>query len=107
MSKCILAAGTIAQSAGCPAIGTFTTNVAVTQIGDYLFRACFIDPFQGQVAATFAWGEGYKTAAVLYNNADAYSKGLYEAFVQSYEALGGKISKHGLQRRRCQITMAN
>jgi len=91
MSKCILAAGTIAQSAGCPAIGTFTTNVAVTQVGDYLFRACFIDPFQGQVAATYAWGEGYKTAAVLYNNADAYSKGLYEAFVQSYEALGGKI----------------
>ena len=91
MSKCILAAGPIAQQAGCVAIGTFTTNEAVTQIGDYIFRACFIDPFQGKVAANFAWEEGYKTAGVLYNNADAYSKGLYEAFKASYEALGGQI----------------
>jgi branched-chain amino acid transport system substrate-binding protein len=74
MSKCILAAGPIAQQAGCTAIGTFTTNEAVTKVGDYIFRACFIDPFQGKVAATFAWEEGYKTAGVLYNNADAYSR---------------------------------
>jgi branched-chain amino acid transport system substrate-binding protein len=91
MSKCILAAGPIAQQAGCTAIGTFTTNEAVTKVGDYIFRACFIDPFQGKVAATFAWEEGYKTAGVLYNNADAYSKGLYEAFKASYEALGGTL----------------
>ncbi len=91
MSKCILAAGPIAQSAGCVAIGTFTTNEAVTPIGDYIFRACFIDPFQGKVAATFAWEEGYKTAGVLYNNADAYSKGLFESFKESYEALGGTV----------------
>ncbi len=91
MSKCILAAGPIAQNAGCVAIGTFTTNEAVTQVGDYLFRACFIDSFQGQVAATYAWDEGYKTAAVIYNNADAYSKGLYESFVACYEGLGGSI----------------
>ena len=91
MSKAILAAGPIAQAAGCPAIGTFTTNTAVTEIGDYLFRACFIDPFQGRAAATYAWEAGFKTAAVLYNNADAYSKGLYEAFEKSYMELGGKI----------------
>lgn len=91
MSKCILAAGTIAQNAGCAAVGTFTTNEAVTEIGDYIFRACFIDAFQGQVAATYAWDEGYKTAAVMYNNADAYSKGLYEAFKASFEAFGGAI----------------
>lgn len=91
MSKCILAAGPIAQQYQCPAIGTFTTNEAVTQIGDYLFRACFIDAFQGEVAAKYAWESGYKTASVMYNNADAYSKGLYEAFVPVYESLGGKV----------------
>lgn len=91
MSKCILAAGPIAQQYKCPAIGTFTTNEAVTQIGDYIFRACFIDAFQGEVAAKFAWESGYKTASIMYNNADAYSKGLYEAFTHSYKKLGGKI----------------
>lgn len=91
MSKCILAAGPIAQQYGTVAIGTFTTNTSVTEIGDYIFRACFIDPFQGQAAATYAWDSGYKTAGVLYNNADAYSVGLFEAFVESYQALGGTI----------------
>lgn len=91
MSKAILAAGQIAQQNKTVAIGTFTTNTAVTEIGDYIFRACFIDPFQGQAAATYAWDSGYKTASILYNNADAYSVGLYEAFVESYEALGGEV----------------
>lgn len=91
MSKCILAAGTIAQNAGCPAIGTFTTNTAVTEIGDYIFRACFIDPFQGQVMATYAWEQGYKTAAIIYNNADAYATGLRDSFIQHFEGFGGSI----------------
>jgi len=91
MSKCALAAGSIAQNAGCPVCCTFATNTAVTQIGDYMFRACFIDPFQGKVAATYAWNAGYKTAAILFNNADAYASGLTDAFVESYESLGGKI----------------
>lgn len=91
MSKAILAAGPIAQNAGVAAVGTFTTNTAVTEIGDYLFRACFIDPFQGQVMATYAWDQGYKTAAIIYNNADAYSTGLRDSFVEHFEKLGGKI----------------
>ncbi len=91
MSKAILAAGPIAQSAGVVAVGTFTTNEAVTQVGDYIFRACFIDPFQGKAAATYAWDAGYKTAAVIYNNADAYSKGLYENFELAFTELGGEI----------------
>ncbi|NLA82790.1 MAG: ABC transporter substrate-binding protein [Clostridiaceae bacterium] len=91
MSKCILAAGPIAQQAGVVAVGTFTTNEAVTEIGDYIFRACFIDSFQGEVAATYAWEEGYKTAGIIYNNADAYAKGLYESFVNVFERLGGEI----------------
>jgi branched-chain amino acid transport system substrate-binding protein len=91
MSKTILAAGPIAQAAGVPNVGTFPTNTAVTEIGDYIFRACFIDPFQGQAAATYAWEAGYKTAGVLFNNADAYSKGLYEFFKLTFESLGGKV----------------
>jgi ABC-type branched-chain amino acid transport systems, periplasmic component len=91
MSKAILAAGPIAQSAGVVAVGTFTTNEAVTQVGDYIFRACFIDPFQGRAAAKYAWDAGYKTAAVIYNNADAYSKGLYENFELAFTELGGKV----------------
>jgi branched-chain amino acid transport system substrate-binding protein len=91
MSKAILAAGPIAQSAGVVAVGTFTTNEAVTQVGDYIFRACFIDPFQGKAAATYAWDAGFKTAAVIYNNADAYSKGLYENFELAFTELGGEI----------------
>jgi branched-chain amino acid transport system substrate-binding protein len=91
MSKCALAAGSIAQNAGCPVVCTFATNTAVTEIGDYIFRACFIDPFQGKVAATYSWEAGYKTAAILYNNADAYATGLTDAFVESFVALGGTI----------------
>jgi branched-chain amino acid transport system substrate-binding protein len=92
MSKGILAGGPIAQSSKVPAIGTFTTNEKVTQIGDFLFRACFIDPFQGVVAAKYA-KEFAKanTAAILYNNADDYSKGLMENFKKGFEALGGKV----------------
>lgn len=92
MSKCILAGGPIAQSAKIPAIGTFTTNEKVTQIGDFLFRACFIDPFQGEVAAKYALNTTKaKTAAILYNNADDYAKGLQENFRRVFEAGGGKI----------------
>ena len=52
-SKCMLAAAPIAQNAKCPAITTFGTNTAVTEVGNYIFRACFIDPFQGSVAAAY------------------------------------------------------
>jgi len=92
MSKCILAAGPIAQASKIPAIGTFTTNIQVTQIGDYIFRACFIDSFQGKVMAQYArTGAKANTAAILYNNADDYSMGLEQNFKQAFEATGGKV----------------
>ena len=90
-SKCALAAGPVAQNAGCPNVATFATNTAVTETGDYIFRACFIDPFQGEVAATYCWEAGYKTACIMFNNADAYSVGLKDAFVASFEGLGGSV----------------
>ena len=91
-SSDILACGEIAQAAQVPEISNTATNIKVTQIGDYIFRSCFIDPFQGKVVAKFAWEDlQAKKAAVLYNNADAYSTGLQEAFVEAFKALGGEV----------------
>ena len=84
-SKCMLAAAPIAQNAKCPAITTFGTNTAVTEVGNYIFRACFIDPFQGSVAADYCDQQGYKTACIMFNNADAYAVGLKDAFVENFK----------------------
>ena len=84
-SKCMLAAAPIAQNAKCPAITTFGTNTAVTEVGNYIFRACFIDPFQRSVAAAYCDQQGYKTACIMFNNADAYAVGLKDAFVENFK----------------------
>ena len=84
-SKCMLAAAPIAQNAKCPAITTFGTNTAVTEVGNYIFRACFIDPFQGSVAAAYCDQQGYKTACIMFNNADVYAVGLKDAFVENFK----------------------
>ena len=55
MSKCSLAGAPISQSSKIPMIATSSTNPQVTLVGDYIFRACFIDPFQGTVGAKFAF----------------------------------------------------
>ena len=91
-SSLTLAGAPLAQEAGVPVISTFATNEKVTQIGDYIFRACYIDPFQGKVAADYAYNDlEAKTAAVLYSNADAYATGLMESFKENFEALGGEV----------------
>ena len=84
-SKCMLAAAPIAQNAKCPAVTTFGTNTAVTEVGNYIFRACFIDPFQGSVAAAYCDQQGYKTACIMFNNADAYAVGLKDAFIENFK----------------------
>ncbi len=86
----------IAQDSNVPLVSPTATNPAVTFdkdiLNDYVFRTCFIDPFQGTVAANFASKElGVKTAAVYVDSSSDYSKGLAEAFVKSFEANGGKI----------------
>ncbi len=91
-SALALAGAPLAQEAGVPNISTFATNEKVTQIGDYIFRACYIDSFQGQVAASYAYNElGARTAGILYSNADAYATGLMESFTENFEALGGEV----------------
>ncbi len=81
-----------AQAAGVPMITPTSTAPEVTQKGDYIFRVCFIDPFQGLVMAKFA-KENLKLTqvAVLTDNKSAYSIGLAKVFAQEFEKLGGKV----------------
>jgi len=90
------AVGKIAQKAKIPMITPTGTNVSVTQVGDYIFRACFIDSFQGEIMASFAIKElGAKTALVLTDSTRSYSTGLSEYFIQSFQKSGGKILWQG------------
>jgi branched-chain amino acid transport system substrate-binding protein len=87
-----IAAAPVCQSNQVPMITPASTNPKVTQMGNYIFRTCFIDPFQGSVMATFAYNNLHlKTAAVFYDNSSDYSKGLQSFFVNKFQALGGKI----------------
>ena len=87
-----LAAAPICQSAGVPMLSPTSTNPDVTKKGDYIFRACFIDPFQGSVMAKFASGDlNAKTAAIFTDVKSDYSKGLTEFFKKQFTESGGKI----------------
>jgi branched-chain amino acid transport system substrate-binding protein len=87
-----IAAAPIAQSYGVPMISPTSTNVEVTKKGDYIFRACFTDPYQGSVLASFAQKNlGAKTAAQLVDVRNDYSVGLAAAFRESFEKAGGRI----------------
>lgn len=91
-SSSVLAAAPIAQAAGVPWVAATATNPKVTEIGDCVFRVCFIDPFQGEVAAKFASDKlKAKKAAILIDITSDYSKGLTEAFKAGFQKAGGKI----------------
>jgi branched-chain amino acid transport system substrate-binding protein len=88
-----LAAAPNAQSAKVPMISPSSTNPAVTQVGDYIFRACFIDAFQGEVMARFAANTlKAKKAAIMLDFNSPYSRGLSEFFELSFAKLGGRIA---------------
>ena len=92
MSKVSLAVAPIAQAAGVPLISHGSTATQVTLVGDYIFRACFIDSFQGTVMANYAYNTlKVKTAAVLYDNGNDYNKGLADVFKASFKKNGGKV----------------
>lgn len=87
-----LAAGPTAQAAQVPMISPSSTNPAVTQIGDYIFRACFIDAFQGDVMARFAVNTlKAKKAAIMLDYNSPYSRDLTEFFELSFTKLGGQV----------------
>jgi branched-chain amino acid transport system substrate-binding protein len=89
-----IAGGQVAQRFGVPMISPSSTNPRVTDIGDMIFRVCYIDPFQGYVCAKFARGEPLKAmkAANLFNRSQIYSTGLAETFKQHFTAMGGQIT---------------
>jgi branched-chain amino acid transport system substrate-binding protein len=87
----------IANPKGVIQISPTSTNPAVTVgadglVKDYIFRACFIDPFQGQVGAKFAMEElDAKTAFIMLDQANDYVKGLAEFFEASFTEAGGTV----------------
>jgi branched-chain amino acid transport system substrate-binding protein len=82
----------ILQKAGIPMISPGSTNPKVTRIGDYIFRACFLDSFQGKAMARFAFRDlEAKKAAILTNLDESYSLMLAEYFKTSFSQVGGKI----------------
>ncbi len=96
-SKVSIPISEVAQQNKVVQITSTSTNEKVTVDGgkrkDYVFRACFIDPFQGQVMAKFVTGNlKLKTAAIMYDNANDYSKGLATVFKNDFEKLGGKVT---------------
>jgi len=87
-----LAGAPICQASKVPMISPSSTNPSVTEKGDYIFRVCFTDPYQGKALAAFAKNSlKLDTAAILVDKKTDYSVGLAQFFRKEYEALGGKI----------------
>jgi branched-chain amino acid transport system substrate-binding protein len=92
-SSLSLAGGRVAQRRKIPMISPSSTNPKVTEVGDYIFRVCFLDPFQGKVMATFARNTlKLDTVAIVKDVKNDYSIGLASAFKTAFEAIGGKIA---------------
>jgi len=88
-----LEAAPIAQAAHIPMVAPAATNPKVTQTGSYIFRVCFIDPFQGTVMAKFAKDDlKAKKVAILSSVSNAYSLGLAKFFKETFTASGGEIA---------------
>ncbi|MDR1043946.1 MAG: ABC transporter substrate-binding protein [Candidatus Adiutrix sp.] len=91
-SSLAMAGGEVAEVAKIPVVGTSCTNPLVTQGKTYYFRACFIDPYQGAGAATYAFNElKAKKAALLIDVSNDYAVGLGAFFKRSFTTLGGEI----------------
>lgn len=96
-SGTFIAARTVAEEGKTPQIGTTPTNPFATVREDgtpfkYAFRVCFIDPFQGKIAANFAYNElGAKNASIVYDVGSDYSSWLADYFIDNFTALGGNI----------------
>lgn len=87
-----LTAAPLAQNAGVPMISPSSTNPKVTEQGDFIFRVCFIDPFQGQAMAKFAYNtKGVRKVAILKDVKSDYSIGLAKFFVDTFTQLGGTV----------------
>lgn len=91
-SGCTKALTTFAQAQKTILITPSATNYNITDAGNYIFRACFIDPFQGLVGAKFAYDTlKVRKAAVLYDIGNDYCAGLQENFQKTFKSYGGEI----------------
>lgn len=91
-SSSSLAAAPICQNNKVPMITPSSTNPTVTQKGDYIFRMCFLDDYQGGSMARYVLNDlGLRTAAVLIDNKSDYSTGLARYFSEAFTAGGGRI----------------
>jgi len=91
-SRRSLAAGPVCQKYQVPMVSPASTNERVTEIGDYIFRVCFIDPFQGEVLAKFAYNDlKARKVAVLKDIQQDYSVGLTDSIQKHFAALGGQV----------------
>ncbi len=86
-----LEAAPICQQASIPMVSPASTNPKVTEQGDFVFRVCFIDPFQGTVLSKFSLNKGWKKIAILTDVKQDYSVGLSEFFKAHFVANGGLI----------------
>lgn len=87
-----LAAAPICQASKVPMISPSSTNPSVTKKGDYIFRVCFTDPYQGKALAMFVRANLHATtAAILRDNKNDYSVGLAEVIRNEFTSRGGKI----------------
>lgn len=88
-----LEAAPIAQQYRVPMIAPAATNPKVTQTGTYIFRVCFIDPFQGTVMAKFAHADlKVRKVAIISSVSNAYSVGLARFFRDTFSSLGGTVA---------------
>lgn len=91
-SRRSLAAAPVAQRYQVPMITSASTNERVTEVGDYIFRVCFIDPFQGRVLARFAFDElKARRVAILRDIQQDYSVGLTDSIVRNFTEFGGTV----------------
>ncbi|MDR3162211.1 MAG: ABC transporter substrate-binding protein, partial [Spirochaetaceae bacterium] len=91
-SGCTIAITSLAQAQKVVLVAPAATAEAVTDAGDFIFRACFIDPFQGTVGGAFAVNElKARRAAVLYDNNNDYSVGLKDNFITAFGKAGGTV----------------
>jgi branched-chain amino acid transport system substrate-binding protein len=87
-----LAAAPICQERKVPMVSPGSTNPEVTKKGDYIFRVCYIDPFQGEVLAKFAYNSlGLRKVAILKDVKNDYSVGLAQYFKATFTTLGGQV----------------
>ncbi len=87
-----LAMAPVLQKAGIPMVSPGSTNPEVTQIGNFIFRACFLDSFQGSAMARFSVEDlGARSSVIIRNIDEDYSVMLAEFFKKSFLSLGGKV----------------